>query len=388
MTENPSGSRRLQQFALPVILALVVAGTSAAFSAAPSVGGTPLGALVPITQRGIAAVALDYAPAETSSRAATYTDQRHRPGTLGADFRYHAGGDSDGDLLRTVVMPARADFSCPPGSHCMQLFHGQPEPVFLYWQKLAPEEDPGIVYVVANHDGEQTASLYSGPDITANPLKLDLEIPVDVLVDIVTDPRLRLQTTQDVVDAGVALTGWSGGEPDPYSYQRVPQTDIGQVNGWLIYLRGLRHYANLAPSPLKSGFAPDTIGGRVERTEVTGIDPSMIDVLATQQPPAWLAEDPCARPRFAGHCSQTRGKRGPIVLMWRPASSAGNGVVWAAQLRETEVVAFRFVGGPIPSAQGEVEKAIRWRGVRYALASRRLGMRTYKMVVDFELPAR
>ncbi len=365
-------------------LALLVALTSAVSAPSSSARGA---ALVPITQRGIAAVVLDYAPTTTSSRYALSTDQTDRPGTLGTDFRYHADGESDGDLLRTGIAPTKTDFACPSDSHCMELDRGQPEPVFLFWEKVLPESDPGLVAVVANHDGEQTIALYAGPPITANPLTLDLEIPVDVLFAIVTDPRLRLQTAQEVVDAGVALTGWTGGEPDPYAYLRVPQTDIGQVNGWLFELRGLTHYSGIVPSPWKDDFGPDTIGGRAMRSGVTTLDPTTVDVLATSQPPEWLAANPCAR-RFAGHCLRQGTLRGPLLLMWRPATATSNGVIWAAQVRTRETVAFRFVGGPVPSRLDEVKAAIRWRGaVRPSLTSRRLGLMTYKAVLDFELPA-
>ena len=60
---------------------------------------------MPITQRAIAAMALEHAPTETTHRQATWTGPHYRGGGLGADLRYHGGGESDGDLLRVFVTP-------------------------------------------------------------------------------------------------------------------------------------------------------------------------------------------------------------------------------------------------------------------------------------------
>src|ERR671910_836763 len=65
----------------------------------------------PITQRAIAAVALEHLPDDTSRREATYTDEEEPSGALGADLRYGGDGESDGSLLRVFIAPD-SDFSC------------------------------------------------------------------------------------------------------------------------------------------------------------------------------------------------------------------------------------------------------------------------------------
>lgn len=341
--------------------------------------------LVPITQRAIAAVTLDHAPATTTSRQAMWTGPHHPSGMLGADLRYHGDGEYDGDLLRTWISPLTRDLACHGARHCAELVTG-PERVILRWDLVAVEEDPGVVVVTAEHDGDYTGVLYAGPDITKDPRRLSLEIPVSTMVAIATDPRLRLMTTQDVVDAGAALPDWLGGEPDPHAYDRVPQTDLGQIGGMLLRLGGYASYHDARVSPLKAMFGPDAVGGRVDRRDVADVDPSTIDVLAAPTVPAWLTSSPCRTGRFARHCVRTESRRGPVFMMWRPARGSDPGAVWGIQLRPHAVVAIRVVGGAVPRRAADVGVLVDWPiAVAIPLKSHLVGMTTQKRVLDFDL---
>lgn len=59
-----------------------------------------------------------------------------------------------------------------------------------------PEEDPGIVVITLQRDGEYESAHLSGPDITKDPRTLDLEAGVDDLVAVLSDPRFGLTTTK------------------------------------------------------------------------------------------------------------------------------------------------------------------------------------------------
>lgn len=74
--------------------------------------------------------------------------------------------------------------------------------VTIAWQELEPEEDPGVVYVIDRRPGEDVAVGVSGAEITADPRRLDLGVPLADLAALVTDARLSLTTSPDVVDLG------------------------------------------------------------------------------------------------------------------------------------------------------------------------------------------
>ena len=54
---------------------------------------------------------------------------------------------------------------------------------------------------------------YSGPAITGDPRDIDLPVPVDTLVVIVTDPRVAPTTSQAAVDSGTDIDYWLDGNP-------------------------------------------------------------------------------------------------------------------------------------------------------------------------------
>ncbi|RYJ05715.1 MAG: hypothetical protein EON52_10115 [Actinomycetales bacterium] len=338
---------------------------------------------VPITQRAIAAMTLEHAPEDTTSRVATYTDRSDPEGALGADLRYRGDGEYDGDLLRVFLSPPSRDEN-PCGDddegRCdsREVDGGT---LTLSWDVEEPEEDPGYVAVVLQRDEETVSALWFGDTITGDPRDQDLFISIDTLEDIAQDPRISLTTSQEVVDAGADLDDWDGGEPDPHAYDRVPSTDEGIGTAYWMHTGGYAAYHDLRPSPLKADFGPGAVGARFWREHQGRDYPRMtIDVVAGARP-SWLADDVCATPRFSGHCVEaSRGRH----LAWVPGP-AGTGEIWGIATRDDEVVAIRYADLDVPEAQTEVEIVAEWWLLKGLLADRRIGLETEKQVLDAEL---
>lgn len=64
--------------------------------------------------------------------------------------------------------------------------------VWLGWQELEPEEDPGVVYVIDRRDGEDVVVRYTGATIEGDPREQDLGITVEQMTALATDARLTL----------------------------------------------------------------------------------------------------------------------------------------------------------------------------------------------------
>lgn len=158
----------------------------------------------PVTPQALAVVAAERAGvpshASGSSEAA---------GT-GAELRYRADGEYDGDLLAVGV--ATGDVSeeipeCGPDSPVTCVDLG--DETTLYYDLVDPEEDPGYVSVVTTK-GDATVLVHAaGETITADPRTLDLRWSVDDLVAIAQDPRVDVTTTPETVAAGEELSWWT-----------------------------------------------------------------------------------------------------------------------------------------------------------------------------------
>jgi hypothetical protein len=265
---------------------------------------------VPITSRAIAAVMLDHLSASTTHRQATYVDENSPPGYVGADFRYHGGGEDDGDLVRVTLQRSTKEPACTDG-RCADLGHG----VQLSWDRIEPEEDPGVVVVSLLRDGTLTTALMAGPDITRDPRELELQPSVGTLTALVRDDRLRLRTSPQAIADGRRVTRWSGGERKPGELDEVPNNDQTVVTG---FIHGWEHgWRYVGPSPLKKLFGPEAIGGRVTVSrELEPIGPGTVDALAAPSPPAWLSS--C----LPGYTCWSRGAE---HFVWRPASGSDHG---------------------------------------------------------------
>jgi hypothetical protein len=313
---------RRTRVALALALAVLAAGTACGSNAGQASGRDQ----VPITSRAIAAVMLDYVSAKTTHRQATYVDETSPRDYVGADFRYHGDGESDGDLVRVTLQRAESLPACG-SERCVDLGGGAQ----LSWQLLAPEEDPGIVVLALEREGTLIRALVSGPDITRDPRAMELQPSVATLTDLVGDPRLRLRTTSQAVADGRRVTHWSGGERQPGELDKVPNDDQTVITGFIF---GWEHgWRYVGPSPLKKLFGPGAIGGRAAVSkELEPVGPGTVDALAAPQPPAWLTG--C----LAGY---TCWSRGAMHFVWKPASGADPGdafLVHVARSGETAVL--------------------------------------------------
>jgi hypothetical protein len=372
---------RRSVLAAVLLLAAPACGTGADSPADPPSGGE---GDVPITSAAIAAVAVDHLPEGPSSMEATYTDNRSARGYLGADFRYGADGESDGDLVRVTLQPHQQREVCGNeyDDGCVELDAPDGSRMFLVWQELEPEEDPGIVYVVLQRHEEDVTVYAGGESIDGDPRELDLRLSVTAMTDLAVDDRLHLMTTQAVVDAGEDLEGWGGGETDPHAYDRVPSTDTAVAGAYIEFHGGYLNFRDVRPSPLKADFGDGAIGGRFERDD--GRRASTVDVLASPQPPRWMARVVCRTPRFAGHCVTLPGGRtGPRYLAWVPGEQ---GEIWEVGVRDDEVVAVRYSGLTVPEREMAVVVLGEWYFDQLLLEhSSTFGLTTSRQLLDFDL---
>lgn len=355
------------------------------------------GKKVPITHRAVAAVALDHLPEETTSRKAMYTDQETPKGMVGAELRYGGDGEYDGDYVGIAVSPIVDRDPCREVTgDCVKLKADDGSPMFLTWQEVEPEEDPGIVHLVVARKDESTSVSYSGPEIEGDPREQELPISVDDLIKVAQDPRLQPMTSQKVVAAGKQLGKWEGGEPDPAAYDVVPSSDPDLAAAYLHNRGGYADFTKIEPSPLKAEFGQAALGARLHSTGGLGL-PKTIDILASKDGPAWLGTDPCAGKQLpkcvkdTDPISQLEGDDhgkvvdAPLYFLWKPGA---DGEVWAVQVRDNQVVAFHWTGVNVPQGVEEAQGAVDWFLVRNTLGNSVLGMTTLKSVTDSDVVAK
>jgi len=339
---------------------------------------------VPITQRAIAAVALQHLPTDTTSRQATYTDDHDPKGALGADLRYGGGGESDGGLLRVFISPKVPKNPCANVDGCEQS-SVDGHKLVLAWEEEVPEEDPGYVNVTVVRGNQAISVLWSGDTIKGDPRKQHLAISIKQMEEVARDARLGLTTSQAAIDAGKALKEWKGGEPDPAAYDRVPSTDIALINGYWSSHGGYGAFHDRRSSPLKQEFGTGAIGGRFSAdAEPPDSAARTIDVLAAPHGPAWLADHPCATKRFAGHCTTYGGKLGPRYFAWVPGPASKGGEVWMFGQRKHEIVAVHTSGFDVPKDEESAQAAADWFFVDSYLNKDVLGLTTNKEMLDVD----
>ena len=309
-----------------LVLGLVAMVGATACGSTSTTGQASGGDEVPITSRAIAAVMLDHISTTTSRREATYVDETSPRDYVGADFRYHGDGESDGDLVQVTLRRARSLPACDR-ERCADLGGGAQ----LHWQLIAPEEDPGIVALSLEREGTLITALVSGPDITRDPRTMELQPSVNTLTDLVSDPRLRLRTSPQTVADGRHVTHWSGGERQPGELDKVPNDDQTVITSFIFGWEDGWRYEG--PSPLKKLFGPGAIGGRATVSKaLQPVGPGTVDALAAPRPPAWLSN--C----LAGYICWSRGA---MHFVWKPASGSDTGdafLVHVARSGETAVL--------------------------------------------------
>lgn len=148
---------------LPAVL--LVPLLAACGTEGPGSSGADEPADVPFTSRAVAAVALEYAPTDTTRRQATYVDPGSNTETVGADLRYYVDGEYDGDLLAVTVTNDLSEVRCEPDDDRCVAREVDGGTLYLLWEEVAPEEDPGVVGV-AMVRGDEEMVLDAGEDVT------------------------------------------------------------------------------------------------------------------------------------------------------------------------------------------------------------------------------
>lgn len=191
------------------LLAACAAGAVALVFVRPA---TPEGGDEPATPRSLAFVVSEHVDLDPTRAGVDWAADSYRqlfphPGRAVAATVNFAG---EGNVVTVGASPERAkqDPYCDDG-HCADLGGG----VTLTWDELAPQEDPGLIVVVAELRDHSVAVRYHGAEITGDPRDLDLPVPVDTLVDIATDPRLAPTTSPEAISAGEELEYWLEGDP-------------------------------------------------------------------------------------------------------------------------------------------------------------------------------
>lgn len=168
---------------------LLAAGCGSTGSEDPPRGGTLSSA-----ERALVAAATDRAGKPDSANTEPNLGRVFTGRAVGVELRFDADGEYDGDLLTiavgTGIVPADRDCAgfADRVAGCVEVDGG-----VLAWEKVEPEEDPGVVHLVLPK-GETTVLVsYAGPDITGDPRRLDLPISVDDLRAIAADARVDLR---------------------------------------------------------------------------------------------------------------------------------------------------------------------------------------------------
>lgn len=155
------------------------------------------------------AVAAEYAGPPSSAGGEVDAAEEFDPDGISAELRYGADGEYDGDSLVVAVGTGLDEslMSCDSMptyvGHCADVDGG-----VLFWEEVAPEEDPGVVYLIVPKGEASVLMFYSGPVLSGDPRDLDLPVSVDTMMAIAQDPRVDLTTTQAALDAGEALDAW------------------------------------------------------------------------------------------------------------------------------------------------------------------------------------
>ena len=185
-------------------LPLLLSGCGAATTA----GSAPTGDDAPTTPAALAAIASQYVGEPDRASEGSNWGSAFRGSPLQAELRYRTTGEYDGDAVQVVVgrlqepIATCADLSGRV-SGCVDIEDG-----VWAWQEEAPEEDPGVVFVVQHKEKVTALVAYYGPVITGDPRNQDLPIEVETLVDLAADERVDATTSTGAVDDGGTASYW------------------------------------------------------------------------------------------------------------------------------------------------------------------------------------
>ena len=202
-----------QRTAVVILAAALLAGCGTDTAREPRASAT-VGGDEPLTGRALAAVVADHVGAPSS---AVVSQEMGDVGTSVAaevELRYPVPDSTDdGDSLTVGVgtgfekqVEGCASLRSDQGyAGCARTADG-----IVFWEKAAPEEDPGVVYVMVSKAETDVLLFYSGPTITGDPRTLDLPVPVRDLFAIGRDSRVDVTTSPEAVAQGERITYWKG----------------------------------------------------------------------------------------------------------------------------------------------------------------------------------
>ena len=164
----------------------------------------------PTTAQALAYVAAQHAGTPASAVRERDAAEEFTSGGVGTELHFGSNGEYDGDMLMVAVgkglEPDLIDCDAEM-SHslagCVKTGEGT-----LMWEDEAPEEDPGVVYVLVDKGETSALVFYAGPSITGDPRELEMPISTDILFAIANDPRVDVTTPAEIVDAGADLSYW------------------------------------------------------------------------------------------------------------------------------------------------------------------------------------
>lgn len=158
--------------------------------------------LVPANARALVAIALEHTDIDPDF----FTHPTEEPDRIGITMRFNADSPERGDLLTVAV----ATETSPGESPCVGPYDGcetvstEDGDVTVLWQEEIPESDPGSLLVVKQTEDTMSTAYYAGDAIVGDPRESDLEVDVDDMIAIVTDPRFGFETDEELTTAPVA----------------------------------------------------------------------------------------------------------------------------------------------------------------------------------------
>lgn len=202
---------RKWSLAFPVaLLTVVLSGCGNEPQASPT--EPRAGGLEPTTPQALAYVAAEHAGPPASAVRESDGAEEFQEGGVGTELRYGSDGEYDGDMLVVAagkgLDPALVGCETEEAQSlagCVSTDQGT-----LMWEAEAPEEDPGVVYVLVDKGESAALVFYAGPPITDDPRELDMPISTEVLFAIANDPRVDVTTSVEAVQAGADLSYWKG----------------------------------------------------------------------------------------------------------------------------------------------------------------------------------
>jgi hypothetical protein len=204
-----------------VLPAALLAGCAFPADEAPRTGSgsndraatDPRGGDEPLTPRALAAVVAQHTGEPSSATVGTDLEELGKRVVAAVELRYPDADDGQSDGAQLTVGVGRGFERFAPGCRALldQGLTGCKETGYglLFWEGATPEEDPGVVYLLASKGRTDVLLFSSGKAVTGDPRDLDLPVSVDEMAAIASDPRVDVTTSRSAIQAGEELGFWS-----------------------------------------------------------------------------------------------------------------------------------------------------------------------------------